>query len=278
MHQPLDPLPERSLSRRHLLRGLAATGAASALGYLSTAEAEAAQERAVEVAGLAGKDALPNPLPAMQDPQTFAEVMSDGRIVTATGGLDGRNGFDLPEQDVGEVQAVEVPRLPVSATGPFRVVARGVSTPTGPMTVFIAVSVHDVEHTLSVATRIGTIGLSLLVLVLATVMWLAIGRTLAPVEAISARADAITGQSLDSRVPVPPHHDEIGRLARTVNRCLGACRAASRSNAGSLPTPLTSCEVPSRAFASSWRRPETAAGLVAGRATCCTRPAGWRSS
>jgi signal transduction histidine kinase len=95
--------------------------------------------------------------------------------------------------------------------------------------VFVAVPVHDVEHAMSAATRIGAIGLSVLIGVLATVMWLAIGRALAPVNAIRTRADAISGQSLDLRVPTPPQHDEIGRLARTVNQMLGRLQTSAES-------------------------------------------------
>ena len=100
------------------------------------------------------------------------------------------------------------------------------------------------------AAEIGAIGVALLVLVLATVMWLAIGRTLAPVEAIRARADAIAGHTLDQRVPEPVQHDEIGRLARTVNRMLGRLeRSAERQRrfvadaAHELRSPIASLRV-----------------------------------
>jgi signal transduction histidine kinase len=182
---------------------------------------DAGKERAQEIARLAADGRLPTPLPEMQDPETPGEVVSGGQVVTATAGLDAPGGLGLPERRPGEVDVVEVSRLPLDIPGPFRVVAHGVDTPSGPVTVFVAVPVHDVEHTLRVATRIGAIGLSVLVAVLATVMWLAIGRALAPVNAIRTRADAISGQSLDLRVPTPARRDEIGRLARTVNQMLG---------------------------------------------------------
>lgn len=182
---------------------------------------EAGKARAQEVAELAKNDVLPTPLPVMGDPETFVEVQSDGRLVTATAGLDESNQFDLPELHPGQVKVLAADRLPVEESGPYRVVAYGVDAPSGPMTVFVAVSIEDLEDTMDAAAGIGTIGLSVLVVVLATVMWLAIGRALAPVDAIRARADAISGQSLASRVPVPAQHDEIGRLARTVNQMLG---------------------------------------------------------
>jgi signal transduction histidine kinase len=56
--------------------------------------------------------------------------------------------------------------------------------------------------------------------------WLLVGRALAPVEAIRAEVDAISGDALHRRVPDPPAGDEIGRLARTMNRMLGRLEQA----------------------------------------------------
>jgi signal transduction histidine kinase len=217
---------------------------------LVAAADEAVEARADEIARLAADDALPRPLPPMHDPVTFSEVVSGGRTVTATDSLLGGTGFDLPEQEAGQVDVSGVPRLPLAGTGPYRVAARGVDTPSGPMTVFVAVSIAHLDHTMAVAARIGAIGVAVLVVVLATVTWLAIGRSLAPVEGIRARAEAITGQNLDRRVPVPDQLDEIGRLARTVNQMLGRLeRSAARQRrfvadaAHELRSPIASLRV-----------------------------------
>ncbi len=208
------------------------------------------KERAQEISGLAAQGNLPTTLPEMEDPETPAEVVTSGRVVATTSDLDGQGGIGLPERKAGEIHVVEVSRLPVAVPGPYRVVAQGVDTPAGPATVFVAVPVHDVEHAMSAATRIGGIGLSLLVGVLAAVMWMAIGRALAPVNAIRTRADAISGQSLDLRVPTPPHHDEIGRLARTVNQMLGRLQLSAENQrrfvadaAHELRSPIASLRV-----------------------------------
>ena len=118
------------------------------------------------------------------------------------------------------------------------------------MTVYVAVSVGPLEQTMEAAAEIGAMGVSLLVLVLGTVMWVAIGRALAPVDAIRARADAITGQNLDKRVPVPLQHDEIGRLAHTVNQMLGRLQHSSEKQrrfvadaAHELRSPIASLRV-----------------------------------
>ena len=217
---------------------------------LVAAADEAVEARADEIARLAADDALPRPLPPMHDPVTFSEVVSGGQTVTATDSLLGTTGFDLPEQEAGQVDVSGVDRLPLAGTGPYRVAAQGIDTPSGPMTVFVAVSIAHLDHTMAVAARIGAIGVAVLVLVLATVTWLAIGRTLAPVEGIRARAEAITAQNLDRRVPEPDQLDEIGRLARTVNQMLARLeRSADRQRrfvadaAHELRSPIASLRV-----------------------------------
>jgi signal transduction histidine kinase len=208
------------------------------------------KERAQELSSLAASGGLPTSLPEMEDPETPAEVVSSGRVVAATPGFAGSSGLGLPARAPGEIDVDEVSRLPLDIPGPYRVVAQGVDTPTGPSTVFVAVPVHDVEHAMSAATRIGGIGLSVLVGVLAAVMWLAIGRALAPVNAIRTRADAISGQSLDLRVPMPAQQDEIGRLARTVNQMLERLQQSAESQrrfvadaAHELRSPIASLRV-----------------------------------
>jgi HAMP domain-containing protein len=63
-------------------------------------------------------------------------------------------------------------------------------------------------------------------LLVAAITWVVVGRALAPVEAIRAEVDAISAAALHRRVQVPPADDEIGRLARTMNRMLGRLEQA----------------------------------------------------
>ena len=94
--------------------------------------------------------------------------------------------------------------LPFDEDGPFRVVALGTETPTGEVTIFVAVDVEDVDEVMDGGGRDrAVVGLAVLVVVLAAVLWGVIGRTLAPVTAIRERADAITGSELHQRVPEP---------------------------------------------------------------------------
>ncbi|OZM77418.1 two-component sensor histidine kinase [Pseudonocardia sp. MH-G8] len=63
-------------------------------------------------------------------------------------------------------------------------------------------------------------GVPALLLLVAGLTWLAVGRALAPVSAIRRELADITGTDLHRRVPVPRARDEITRLAQTTNRTL----------------------------------------------------------
>ncbi|MBB5631234.1 HAMP domain-containing sensor histidine kinase [Sphaerisporangium krabiense] len=56
--------------------------------------------------------------------------------------------------------------------------------------------------------------------------WSMLGRTLRPVQTISARMTEITGTDLSLRVPLPPGRDEITMLARTANETLARLETA----------------------------------------------------
>jgi signal transduction histidine kinase len=59
------------------------------------------------------------------------------------------------------------------------------------------------------------------------VAWVLAGRALRPVEAIRTEVEAITGSTLDRRVPVPASGDEVARLAETMNAMLDRLEDAS---------------------------------------------------
>ena len=92
--------------------------------------------------------------------------------------------------------------------------------------VVVGRSVAGLGETLGTVGQLGLVGLPLLVLITAGVTYVFTGRALAPVEAIRRRVRTITSRRLDERVPVPAVHDEIGRLAETMNDMLATLQAA----------------------------------------------------
>jgi signal transduction histidine kinase len=68
-----------------------------------------------------------------------------------------------------------------------------------------------------------------MVALVALTTWFAVGRALAPVEAIRRGVDEISAAQLHRRVPQPKADDEIGRLAATMNRMLERLESARNS-------------------------------------------------
>ncbi len=87
----------------------------------------------------------------------------------------------------------------------------------------------DVLDTTTAITRLLIIGLPVMLVVVALTTWFAVGRALAPVEAIRREVDEISAAQLHRRVPQPKADDEIGRLAATMNRMLDRLESARNS-------------------------------------------------
>jgi len=111
--------------------------------------------------------------------------------------------------------------------GPFRVVARRVSTSSGDYTVYVAGTLEGVDESTSSLVRLLLIGLPGLLVLVGVTTWVLTGRALRPVEAIRREVEAIGAEDLHRRVPQPSTVDEIGRLARTMNAMLGRLEAST---------------------------------------------------
>jgi signal transduction histidine kinase len=105
------------------------------------------------------------------------------------------------------------------------VVAHGTSVKGRDLVVYAAQPLEEVHDAVETVFRLTVVGIPLLVLITGLVTYLAAGRALRPVEAIRARV-AAAGDDLAVRVPVPPAHDEVGRLAQTMNAMLARLQAA----------------------------------------------------
>jgi signal transduction histidine kinase len=102
----------------------------------------------------------------------------------------------------------------------FLAVATSANTAGEPLTVIAGGTLETVTESTAATARLLIIGLPVLLLVVGATTWLVAGRALAPVEAMRAEVEAISTKELHRRVPDPPGHDEIARLASTMNRML----------------------------------------------------------
>lgn len=105
------------------------------------------------------------------------------------------------------------------------VVAYGTEVKGRDLVVYAAQPLDPVHDAVETVFKLSLVGIPLLVLITGAVTYLAAGRALRPVEAIRARVAATHGD-LSMRVPVPPAHDEVGRLAETMNAMLARLQAA----------------------------------------------------
>lgn len=236
---------------------------------------EATLVRANDLAALAGSGQLPSPVPVGDADEALVQVVAQGRVVAASSNADRIPPLDVPVPPPGESRVTEVRGLPLEDEADERFVVATVTLTgqDGPVTIHVASSLEDIAETLGQALNVAVLGLPLLIGVLAGVVWLLVGRTLAPVETIRQRADGIDGRRLGQRVPVPPSDDEIARLARTLNRMLGRIEAASDRQrrfvadaAHELRTPIATMRARLETAAGSPRRidwDEVAADLLA---------------
>ncbi len=181
---------------------------------------EAGRLRARDLSALAAQERLPHPIAIAGNDEALVQVVGpSGQVLAASENIEDEPALSLPAVPPGEEQVWAVSRLPVDDDD-FRVVARGTRAPGGPATVYVAVPLEEVHETVAAVFTLGLVGLPLFVLALSAVMWVAVGRTLHPVEAIRREVDEIGERRLSARVPEPLRLDEIGRLARTMNAML----------------------------------------------------------
>ncbi len=101
------------------------------------------------------------------------------------------------------------------------------ATASGGRTVLVGHSLDQVSASTAALAVLLAVGLPALLLLVGAMTWRVIGRTLAPVDAIRSEVDEISTSQLHRRVPQPPTDDEIGRLARTMNRMLDRLETAN---------------------------------------------------
>jgi signal transduction histidine kinase len=146
----------------------------------------------------------------------FVEVLAaDGALLAASDGLDER----LP----GDENSDELATVELADGEAARLLVKDVEGGT----VVVAGSLDDVGESTAALAGPLLVAVPLTSVVLAGVVWLAVGRALRPVEDIRARVDSISASRLDRRVPEPEAPREIARLARTMNAMLGRLQESS---------------------------------------------------
>ena len=108
-----------------------------------------------------------------------------------------------------------------------RVVALRATVGGQPVTIITGTSTDLLSQVNSEFVRHLLLGLPVILILAAGIVWLVVGRALRPVEKIRHAVTDITSADLSQRVPEPGTADEIGNLARTMNDMLGRLEAAA---------------------------------------------------
>lgn len=165
---------------------------------------------------------------------TPAEAATSGRHDVVVQLLDAHGrvlASDRPERltvplrtTPGVTESTAVPGLHDT----FTLVARS-STGTGDVVlIVVGRSTEQRDETRAEAAGILAITVPLVVLALALIVWVSVGRALRPVEVMRRETDSITAAHQRRRLAVPPGEDEIPRLARTLNEMLDRVEEGQR--------------------------------------------------
>jgi signal transduction histidine kinase len=157
-------------------------------------------------------------IPGQGDGESFALVVgTDGNPLASTSQTFG--GED-PSPLAGDSRAQNL----AAADGTeFRV--RSVRH--GDLVIHAGTPLDDVTEGVAALTSGLLVAVPAATLLLAVLVWVLVGRVLRPVERIRGQVADITATSLDRRVPVPATHDEIARLASTMNEMLARLEASA---------------------------------------------------
>jgi signal transduction histidine kinase len=188
---------------------------------------------------------LPDAVVGFGDDDTTIQVVDgDGRVLAATANAEGRPAPEGPAP-LGGQRIATTSDHPYDE-GDFRVLTRVVATSDGPLLLYVSAPTDDIAESIDTLTASLTLAVPFVVVVLATLIWILVGRTLRPVEDIRAEVSTINASDLSRRVPEPATNDEIARLAHTMNAMLerveGAVDRQRRFVADAsheLRTPLT---------------------------------------
>ncbi|WP_328415386.1 HAMP domain-containing histidine kinase [Micromonospora sp. NBC_00389] len=192
----------------------------------------AARQRAAEVATAVAdgdSDTIARTLKLSPGEQSLVQVLApSGEVQAASPTLGGAEPLSSLRPAAGQTLR-EQRTLPFAVEDPYRVVAIGVGTNSGTRTVLVAQSLRPVHESTEVIAAILVTGLPPMLLLIGAAVFLFVGRSLRPVEAIRRRVAGITARDLHARVPVPQAHDEVAALAQTMNSMLDRLQMAATS-------------------------------------------------
>lgn len=188
-----------------------------------------AELRARDIAAQTQQGDLPVTPSVVGEEQSLVQVLRGDRVVAASRNLQGEPPVLSPRPAGAHRVAVTLRQLPIGDGQPYRAVAISSDGRAGRYTVVVAVLLEQVNEGVATVEQILLVGTPALIALMALTTWLMVGRALRPVELMRRRMETISSAAGGQRIPEPGTHDEIGRLADTMNGMLGRLeRSADR--------------------------------------------------
>ncbi len=187
-----------------------------------------ARARAADVVAALSQVPTPSTVPALAAPwPSLAQVLDgDGRVVASSAELTGR----APLLAVTPSQREPAGHTAFGYAGrqqQWRLDAVVASLRGRDVTVVVATSLAQVERSVRILTVALAVGLPVLVLAVAAMAWLLVGRALHPVEALRRQVAGFERVPTGGHVVPTSGDDEIGRLATTLDDLLDRLRSAN---------------------------------------------------
>jgi signal transduction histidine kinase len=148
-----------------------------------------------------------NPALTARGADTVSQVVgSDGRVLAASPALSGKPALVTGPRQPGPRTVHDVPL----ETGEYRLVARVISTPDGPVTLLVAGSLDDVAESTDAVRRSLLVGIPVVAAILAVFVWILVGRLLRRVElANAAQQRFVADASHELRTPLARMRTEL---------------------------------------------------------------------
>lgn len=176
---------------------------------------------------------------ARQDAAQFADALDEGGSTETLPDVDDDAFWQVIDRESGSVIAAsdaveESPALAGrDAAAPSRVVLAGEGAPfvtateeEGEVVVVVGRSTASADEALMTVGILLSISVPVVIGVVALTTWVAVGRSLTPVERMRRQVDGISGSDLSQRVDDPGTGDELTRLAHTMNALIGRLAAS----------------------------------------------------
>ena len=154
-------------------------------------------------------------------------IDAQGKVVASSEKSAEKSALSELRPDPGKTITDSVSSLQsIGDTDEFLIVASGVQTDEGSFTVIVASTVQIQADSVATVAWFLLGATPLLLVVVGAAVWFLVGRSLRQVERIRGQVARINASRLSERVEVPVTHDEIHRLAQTMNSMLDKLQAS----------------------------------------------------